>query len=57
MLSSIFDSLFIAFQISYIKTILEIKKVVNLKKTNYTKRFYEIVRELVKYTYYKDGVF
>ena len=31
MLSSIFDSLFIAFQISYIETILEIKKVVNLK--------------------------
>ena len=29
----------------------------SILKTNYTKRFYEIVRELVKYTYYKDGVF
>ena len=31
MLSSIFDSLFIAFQISYIETILEKKRLVNLK--------------------------
>jgi len=29
----------------------------SILKTNYTKRFYEIVRELLKYTYYKDGAF